>query len=116
MPQEQRGCAALCWQHLGVDALSQAHDWMSTLPWCCAWQGAHRRGWSEADIAAPLQHWHSAPYATLDGWGPGIHAFWGYQWHTHPSQIHHAMLRIQVCPKCGFGCSPVADALLISNE
>lgn len=32
-------------------------------------QGMNRRGWaSEADLRPPLQHWHSAPYSTLEGY------------------------------------------------
>ncbi|KAK9908303.1 hypothetical protein WJX75_005720 [Coccomyxa subellipsoidea] len=33
------------------------------------WQGMNRRGWaSETDLRPPLQHWHSAPYNTLEGY------------------------------------------------
>lgn len=32
-------------------------------------QGMNRRGWaSETDLRPPLQHWHSAPYNTLEGY------------------------------------------------
>lgn len=34
-----------------------------------ALQGDYRRGWaSEAELRSPLQHWHSAPYETLEGY------------------------------------------------
>ncbi|CAL8469435.1 g8976 [Coccomyxa elongata] len=33
------------------------------------WQGMKGCGWtSEADLRPPLQHWHSAPYSTLEGY------------------------------------------------
>ncbi|EIE21590.1 hypothetical protein COCSUDRAFT_66962 [Coccomyxa subellipsoidea C-169] len=33
------------------------------------WQGMNWRGWaSEADLRPPLQHWHSAPFNTLEGY------------------------------------------------